>query len=116
LLWGVLTVQARRVLTVTLTNPAVVSAAWFLDGPAEAKNFTVLQVKGLLEGRGLAYPLTTVVEVAFHPPQAQAYARTLVFKTKKGRSCAIILQGEGSIDENDETSWERPRAWDQKYG
>ena len=54
--------------------------------------------------------------MTFKPRRAKDFKRTLVFRTKKGRSCSIVVEGVGSIDETDETSWDRPRAWDQKYG
>jgi len=114
--FGMVHLQAPRKLHLTLTNPTVVPAKWKLEGPAEADGYTVSPVSGLIEGHGLGFPQSTVIEVTFLPQAVKTFKRELVFTCKRGRSCSIVVEGQGTIDEVMETAYDRPRAWGLKYG
>ncbi|EEH60283.1 uncharacterized protein MICPUCDRAFT_50355 [Micromonas pusilla CCMP1545] len=98
------TLSARRL---TLTNTGEADAEWAMHFPRwmhrvgmAGSVFECVPASGIIPGTGPhGKPRSVEIEILLDAKKPERYASALTFKPRLGRGCSVVVQGEGTLDE-----------------
>ncbi|KAG2422156.1 hypothetical protein HXX76_016235, partial [Chlamydomonas incerta] len=84
-------------------GPGTMAGVTGIIAEARIGPYLVKPASGVLPGRGLGMPRSQRISITFAPTEAEAYEGELIFAVLRGKQCSVDVDGEGSIEETDET-------------
>lgn len=111
--FGTVNTQSQVAQEITISNYSLVDAAWTatyenISGEEadpggthgrENSIFVVSPSSGYIRGRGLGSAKTEKIIITFSPTERKHYSQSLRFVSRRGRSCELLCQGQGTRQE-----------------